>query len=170
MFQYIKYTRLDTLSITHTLCSASSGMLSACIFIVIITWQSLSLWVVSTHDCWEERAWAPSDNLQWLNEHIWLVSAHSVDRHTGMRMNSEDTMSTRAMLDSLWCPSVIVHIKVIKRVQVKNDDACSVFISWRWILQSVLTWMDGLWVVHAALSLSHYHLVLLQEIPIFWFK
>lgn len=66
--------------------------------------------------------------------------------------DGEDTVSTPAKLDSLWCPSVIVHIKVIKRVQVKNYDACSVFISWRWILQSVLAWMGGLWMVHAALA------------------
>lgn len=130
-----------TLSHTHTQLIHPSGMLSASIFWVIITWQSLSLWGVSTHDLWEEKVWVPSDKgsiicSEWMNIMAGLCPFSGPGhRHED---DSEDTKSTPGRLESLWCPSVIVHVKVIKRVRVKNYDACSVVISWRWILQSVL--------------------------------
>lgn len=111
-----------------------------------LLWQSLSLWVISicVKQCEGVTAWAPSDNLQWLNEHNgWSLPIQWT--RTQIYDESEDTVGPDAY--SLWCCSVMVHMKVIKGVRVKNDDAFSVFISWRWILEYLHGWVDYIWCV-----------------------
>lgn len=110
-----------------------------------LLWQSLSLWLISI--CVNSvRGGQHERHLIICSDWMDIMAGLCPFSGPGRRYDeSEDTVSADAY--SLWCCSVMVHIKVIKRVRVKNDDAFSVFISWRWILEYLHGWVDYIWCV-----------------------
>ena len=154
-FLSLSLSHTHTHTHTHTQLIHPGGGLSATVFWIIITWQSLSLWVVSMHDLCEGKVWAPSDKgyiicSEWMNTMAALCPfsgpghGHKDDGWGGHHVNARE--DGFPVMSQCYCPC-----------QGYKKGACQKLWCMHWgeyHIQYRGRWMHGSWNKHAAPSIT----------------